>query len=101
MLTVLFTASIAAPAQLTLGSLSSSFATPVLTTLCALSPSFLTPSSCFWLFIHIANTTITNTNNTHHTIQQFIDDVEFYFPKGERSLVEYRSASRFGSNDGE
>jgi uncharacterized protein (DUF1499 family) len=30
----------------------------------------------------------------------FIDDVEFYFPKGDRSLVEYRSASRIGESDG-
>lgn len=32
---------------------------------------------------------------------QFIDDVEFFFPKGDRSLVEYRSASRIGESDGE
>ncbi|OAE20233.1 hypothetical protein AXG93_3960s1240 [Marchantia polymorpha subsp. ruderalis] len=30
---------------------------------------------------------------------KFIDDVEFWFPPGGRSLVEYRSASRVGSQD--
>eukprot|EP00879_Flechtneria_rotunda_P001011 GHRR01001147.1.p1 GENE.GHRR01001147.1~~GHRR01001147.1.p1 ORF type:complete len:246 (+),score=60.54 GHRR01001147.1:40-777(+) len=30
----------------------------------------------------------------------FIDDVEFYFPPGKRSIVEYRSASRIGESDG-
>ena len=30
---------------------------------------------------------------------QFIDDVEFWFPPGNRSLVEYRSASRIGKTD--
>ncbi|MCO5609552.1 hypothetical protein L7F22_063781 [Adiantum nelumboides] len=29
----------------------------------------------------------------------FVDDVEFWFPPGDRSLVEYRSASRFGKTD--
>ncbi|XP_002974431.2 uncharacterized protein LOC9658373 isoform X1 [Selaginella moellendorffii] len=29
----------------------------------------------------------------------FVDDVEFWFPPGNRSLVEYRSASRVGSSD--
>jgi len=29
----------------------------------------------------------------------FIDDVEFYFPGGNRDLVEYRSASRVGDSD--
>eukprot|EP00250_Pteridium_aquilinum_P001280 c11491_g1_i1 orf=71-754(+) len=29
----------------------------------------------------------------------FVDDVEFWFPPGGRSLVEYRSASRFGKTD--
>lgn len=33
-------------------------------------------------------------------ILQFIDDVEFYFPPGDRSIVEYRSASRIGESDG-
>ncbi|KAK3287839.1 hypothetical protein CYMTET_4667 [Cymbomonas tetramitiformis] len=31
----------------------------------------------------------------------FVDDVEFYFPPGEDSLVEYRSASRLGESDGD
>ena len=31
---------------------------------------------------------------------QFIDDVEFYFPPGDKSVVEYRSASRIGESDG-
>lgn len=30
---------------------------------------------------------------------QFIDDVEFWFPPGNRSLVEYRSASRSNGID--
>ncbi len=30
---------------------------------------------------------------------QFVDDVEFWFPPGKRSLVEYRSASRSGQID--
>lgn len=30
----------------------------------------------------------------------FIDDVEFFFPPGDRSVVEYRSASRIGESDG-
>lgn len=30
----------------------------------------------------------------------FIDDVEFYFPPGDKSVVEYRSASRIGESDG-
>lgn len=34
------------------------------------------------------------------SILQFIDDVEFYFPPGDRSIVEYRSASRIGESDG-
>ncbi|GBG65987.1 hypothetical protein CBR_g54966 [Chara braunii] len=29
----------------------------------------------------------------------FVDDVEFWFPPGDRSLVEYRSASRLGESD--
>ncbi|KAJ7292326.1 hypothetical protein O6H91_Y285100 [Diphasiastrum complanatum] len=29
----------------------------------------------------------------------FVDDVEFWFPPGKQSLVEYRSASRFGQFD--
>lgn len=29
----------------------------------------------------------------------FVDDVEFWFPPGNRSLVEYRSASRIGKTD--
>jgi uncharacterized protein (DUF1499 family) len=29
----------------------------------------------------------------------FVDDVEFWFPPGKRSLVEYRSASRSGQID--
>lgn len=29
----------------------------------------------------------------------FVDDVEFWFPPGDKSLVEYRSASRFGKTD--
>ncbi|KAH7292944.1 hypothetical protein KP509_28G004600 [Ceratopteris richardii] len=29
----------------------------------------------------------------------FVDDVEFWFRPGERSLVEYRSASRIGQTD--
>lgn len=29
----------------------------------------------------------------------FVDDVEFWFPPGKRSLVEYRSASRLGESD--
>lgn len=31
----------------------------------------------------------------------FVDDVEFWFPSGGRSLVEYRSASRIGESDGD
>eukprot|EP01023_Acetabularia_acetabulum_P040339 TRINITY_DN390_c0_g2_i1.p1 TRINITY_DN390_c0_g2~~TRINITY_DN390_c0_g2_i1.p1 ORF type:complete len:222 (-),score=36.67 TRINITY_DN390_c0_g2_i1:329-994(-) len=31
----------------------------------------------------------------------FIDDVEFYFPEGQGSKVEYRSASRIGESDGD
>jgi uncharacterized protein (DUF1499 family) len=31
----------------------------------------------------------------------FIDDVEFFFPGGDRSQVEYRSASRIGESDGD
>lgn len=34
------------------------------------------------------------------SLLQFIDDVEFYFPPGDRSVVEYRSASRIGESDG-
>ena len=39
-------------------------------------------------------------------VVQFVDDVEFWFPPGHRSLVEYRSASRtegigFGSTGNE
>lgn len=30
---------------------------------------------------------------------QFVDDVEFWFPPGKDSIVEYRSASRLGSFD--
>ncbi|CAM6092683.1 unnamed protein product [Calypogeia fissa] len=30
---------------------------------------------------------------------KFVDDVEFWFPPGERSIVEYRSASRVGQTD--
>ncbi|KAL2623533.1 hypothetical protein R1flu_003738 [Riccia fluitans] len=30
---------------------------------------------------------------------KFIDDVEFWFPPGNRSIVEYRSASRVGNQD--
>jgi uncharacterized protein (DUF1499 family) len=30
---------------------------------------------------------------------QLVDDVEFWFPPGNRSIVEYRSASRFGQSD--
>ena len=29
----------------------------------------------------------------------YVDDVEFWFPPGDRSLVEYRSASRLGESD--
>jgi hypothetical protein len=32
---------------------------------------------------------------------QFTDDVEFWFPPGNRSIVEYRSASRLGESDGD
>ncbi|XP_026406753.1 uncharacterized protein LOC113302123 isoform X2 [Papaver somniferum] len=32
-------------------------------------------------------------------IQVFVDDVEFWFPPGKNSTVEYRSASRFGNFD--
>jgi uncharacterized protein (DUF1499 family) len=31
----------------------------------------------------------------------FTDDVEFWFPPGNRSIVEYRSASRLGESDGD
>ena len=31
----------------------------------------------------------------------FVDDVEFYFPKGDGYRVEYRSASRLGQSDGD
>lgn len=31
----------------------------------------------------------------------FIDDVEFWFPKDRKDLVEYRSASRIGESDGD
>eukprot|EP00243_Klebsormidium_subtile_P004410 TRINITY_DN18392_c0_g1_i1.p1 TRINITY_DN18392_c0_g1~~TRINITY_DN18392_c0_g1_i1.p1 ORF type:complete len:242 (+),score=29.28 TRINITY_DN18392_c0_g1_i1:41-727(+) len=31
----------------------------------------------------------------------FKDDVEFWFPPGDRSVVEYRSASRLGESDGD
>ncbi len=31
----------------------------------------------------------------------FVDDVEFYFPDGDGSRVEYRSASRLGQSDGD
>eukprot|EP00899_Mesostigma_viride_P019483 jgi/Mesvir1/27536/Mv07295-RA.1 len=31
----------------------------------------------------------------------FVDDVEFFFPKGNGSIVEYRSASRLGASDGD
>jgi uncharacterized protein (DUF1499 family) len=43
-------------------------------------------------------------NQTNHSLlsqHQFIDDVEFYFPPGEFSRVEYRSASRIGESDGQ
>jgi uncharacterized protein (DUF1499 family) len=30
---------------------------------------------------------------------QFVDDVEFWFPPGKKSVVEYRSASRSGFKD--
>lgn len=30
---------------------------------------------------------------------QFVDDVEFWFPPGRDSVVEYRSASRLGNFD--
>ena len=30
---------------------------------------------------------------------QFVDDVEFWFPPGKDSIVEYRSASRLGNFD--
>ena len=32
---------------------------------------------------------------------QFIDDVEFWFPGGGKTNVEYRSASRIGESDGD
>ncbi|XP_057523448.1 uncharacterized protein LOC130803264 isoform X1 [Amaranthus tricolor] len=32
-------------------------------------------------------------------IMGFVDDVEFWFPPGKKSILEYRSASRFGSFD--
>ena len=31
--------------------------------------------------------------------KQFVDDVEFWFPPGKGSIVEYRSASRLGNFD--
>lgn len=30
---------------------------------------------------------------------QFVDDVEFWFPPGKKSIVQYRSASRIGNFD--
>lgn len=32
-------------------------------------------------------------------LSQFVDDVEFWFPPGKKSIVEYRSASRVGNYD--
>ncbi|XP_043716715.1 uncharacterized protein LOC122664799 isoform X2 [Telopea speciosissima] len=32
-------------------------------------------------------------------VQVFVDDVEFWFPPGKKSIVEYRSASRLGNFD--
>lgn len=29
----------------------------------------------------------------------FVDDVEFFFPPGDKAIVEYRSASRVGESD--
>jgi hypothetical protein len=34
-----------------------------------------------------------------HCSVQFVDDVEFWFPPGKKSIVEYRSASRSGFKD--
>lgn len=32
-------------------------------------------------------------------LMQLVDDVEFWFPPGKSSIVEYRSASRLGNFD--
>jgi uncharacterized protein (DUF1499 family) len=34
-----------------------------------------------------------------HCSVQFVDDVEFWFPPGKKSVVQYRSASRSGFKD--
>lgn len=36
---------------------------------------------------------------TRSLCSQFVDDVEFWFPPGKKSVVEYRSASRVGNYD--
>jgi uncharacterized protein (DUF1499 family) len=36
---------------------------------------------------------------TVHSSVQFVDDVEFWFPPGKKSIVQYRSASRSGLKD--
>eukprot|EP00244_Chara_vulgaris_P012169 TRINITY_DN6302_c1_g1_i2.p1 TRINITY_DN6302_c1_g1~~TRINITY_DN6302_c1_g1_i2.p1 ORF type:complete len:250 (+),score=43.93 TRINITY_DN6302_c1_g1_i2:107-856(+) len=49
--------------------------------------------------------TIVNTTDDYVYVEYesptmgFVDDVEFWFPPGDRSLVEYRSASRLGESD--
>ena len=35
----------------------------------------------------------------HFSMVQFVDDVEFWFPPGNKPLVQYRSASRSGFID--